>query len=71
MNFVDATGQPRPDSDIEQALTWVSKKIVRPDLKDPEGVICCVTIRGALQELLQLRAAARKEKAEKDAGTVP
>jgi len=66
MNMVDVTGQPRPDSDIEQAIVWVSKKIIRPDLKDPEGVICCVTIRQALQELLQLRAIVRKAKGEKE-----
>jgi hypothetical protein len=64
LDFVDATGQPRPDDDIEMALAWVSKKIIRPDFKDPEGVICCVTIREALQELLQIRAAIRKVKTE-------
>lgn len=54
-DFVDATGKPRPQDQVEAALLWVKKRIIRPDLKDPEGVIHCVTIKDALEELLALR----------------
>jgi hypothetical protein len=55
MEFIDASGKPRPDEEIEAALLWVKKQIIRPNLKDPEGVICCVTIKDALEELLARR----------------
>lgn len=67
IDFVDATGKPRPDAEIQQALDWVKKRIVNPDFKDPEGVILCVTIKDALTELLAIRkfiAKARQEKAD-------
>lgn len=68
MDFIDATGEPRPDTELEQALEWVKKKIIRPDFKDPEGVILCVTIKDALMELLVIRRAIAKEKAESKEG---
>lgn len=58
------TGQPRPDRDLEEALHWVKKKIIRPDFSDPEGVIMCGTIKDALEELLQMRAMIRKGREE-------
>lgn len=62
MDIKDTTGEPRPASEIEQALFWVKKKIIRPDFKDPEGVIMCVTIKDALEELLALREVIAKSK---------
>lgn len=64
IDFVDASGRPRPHADIEEALLWVKGRIVRPDFKDPAGVIHCVTIKDALEELLALRGLI--EKARKD-----
>jgi len=58
---VDSSGKPRPDAEIEQALDWAKRRIIRPDFKDPEGVIMCVTIKDALEELLAYRAKARKD----------
>jgi hypothetical protein len=55
IDFVDSSGRPRPEAEIEQALGWVKKRIVRPDFSDPEGLILCVTIKDALEELLALR----------------
>ena len=61
IDSVDTSGKPRPDAEIEQALQWAKKRIIRPDFKDPEGVIMCVTIKDALEELLAFRAKARRE----------
>lgn len=60
MNFVDASGKPRDSSEIEEALIWVKKRIVRPDFSDPEGVILCITIKDALEELLAMREVIQK-----------
>ena len=62
IEFEDVSGQPRPDDEIEQALVWAKKRILRPDTRDPEGVIMCITIKDALEELLALRRAIRKTK---------
>jgi len=70
-DFVDASGQPRPDADIEEALLWAKKRIIRPDFSDPAGVIHCVTIKDALEELLRIRAAARKAGGAGDPGGRP
>jgi len=59
MDFIDANGKPRRSAEIEDALHWAKTKIVRPDMADPAGVIHCVTIKDALQELLTLRRAAK------------
>lgn len=64
ISFIDSTGKPRPASEIELALQWAKKKIVRPDYKDPEGIIMCVTIKDALEELLTIRAFLDKAKAD-------
>jgi hypothetical protein len=62
MDFVDMSGRPRPEAEIEQALHWVKKKIVRADFSDPEGIINCVTIKDALTELLALRQFVMKQR---------
>jgi hypothetical protein len=64
MEFIDKTGQPRPDQEIEEALHWVKKKIIRPDFSDPEGTIHCITIKDALEELLKVREIIRKGRNE-------
>lgn len=66
MEFVDTSGQPRRTDDIEAALLWVKKGIVRPDFRDPEGVIHRVTIKDALEELLAIRQAMAKTKPPSD-----
>ncbi len=63
----DTSGRPRPADEIEAALLWVKKRIIRPDFKDPEGVIHSITIKDALEELLGLRELIRKA-ADKPAG---
>lgn len=63
MDFVDANGKPRPTEEIEAALLWVKKGIIRPDFKDPEGVIWRVTIKDALEELLAIRKFMTKARA--------
>jgi hypothetical protein len=64
IDFVDASGQLRPSEEIEAALLWVKKRILRPDFKDPEGVGLCITIKDALEELLAIRGIMAKAKAE-------
>jgi hypothetical protein len=66
VDFVDANGRLRPSEEIEAALLWVKKGIVRPDFKDPEGVICRVTIKDALEELLAIRGIVAKARVESD-----
>lgn len=66
LNFVDATGRPRPALEIEQALQWVKGKIVKVDFSDPVGIIHCVTIKDALEELLRIRAFIERAKAERE-----
>ena len=66
VDFVDASGRSRPSEDLEAALVWVKKKIIRADLKDPEGVIHCVAIKDALEELLAIRGVIEKAKRESD-----
>lgn len=62
VDSIDASGTPRPTMEIEAALLWVKKRIIRPDFRDPEGVILCVTIKNALEELLAIRAAQATKK---------
>lgn len=62
MEIRDVSGEPRPDDEIEAALLWVKKRIIRPNYADPEGVIYCVTIKDALQELMSFRRAAQVPK---------
>lgn len=64
IDFVDSTGKPRPAEEIEQALQWVRGKIIKIDFSDPAGVIHCVTIKDALEELLRIRALLDKKRAE-------
>jgi hypothetical protein len=52
----DKSGCPRTPGEIQGALLWAKKKIVRADFGDPEGLIHCVVIKDALEELLMLRA---------------
>lgn len=68
VEFVDANGRLTPMEDLEAALLWIKKRVVRPDLKDPEGVIVCLTIKYALEELLAIRGIMAKAKAESDPG---
>jgi hypothetical protein len=60
MEFVDTTGQPRRDSEVQEALDFVSKEMVRhPLAMSPDGfpyTIHFSTIRAALRELLDRRA---------------
>lgn len=71
MTIIDSSGRPRPEAEIEQALEWVKKKIVRPDFSDPEGVILCVTIKDALTELLEIRRIIAKAKSKDLSGGSP
>jgi hypothetical protein len=72
MEFIGVTGEPRPTEDIEAALLWVKKKIVRVDVSDPEGVMHALTIKDALTELLFLRKAIESARARnKSAGGPP
>jgi len=61
MEFVDASGKPRPDEDLEAALQAVKVWIVREPLaKGPDGIprmIHLVVINDALKELLAIRKA--------------
>jgi hypothetical protein len=64
VDFVDASGKLTPSEDIEASLLWINKKIVKPDVKDPEGVMLCLTIKYALEELLAIRGVMAKAKAD-------
>jgi len=55
MEFIDKSGHPRPSAEVEEALHWVKMRIVKPDFSDPAGIIHCVTIKDALEELLLIR----------------
>jgi hypothetical protein len=61
MDFVDTSGEPRPDVDLEQALQAVKVWIVKePTAMGPDGlprVIHLIVIKDALEELLALRRA--------------
>jgi hypothetical protein len=61
IDFIDASGRPRPEAEIEQALQWVKGKIVKVDFSDPAGVIHCMTIKDALTELLSIRKFLREK----------
>lgn len=64
VDFVDANGRLRPSEEIEAALLWVKKRIVRPDFTDPEGVMLCITIKDSLEELLAIRGLMAEAKAK-------
>lgn len=61
VEFVDVSGKPRPDQDLEDALQAVKVWIVRePTAMGPDGVprvIHLIVIKDALEELLTIRHA--------------
>jgi hypothetical protein len=61
MDIVDASGTPRPDDEVEEALQAVKLWIVKePTAMGPDGmprVLHLVVIKDALEELLALRRA--------------
>lgn len=59
MEIVDASGQPRPERDLEEALYAVKLWIIKEPLAlGPDGIpktIHLVVIKDALEELLAIR----------------
>ena len=56
MEFVDKSGQPRSNKDLEEALSQVEKSMAVDVLKIPPNlVVYLITIRAALKELIEIR----------------
>jgi len=62
--FIDKSGQPRPENDLNKALHEVERQIISvTSFKcEPSLFVWLPTIRDALKELLTLRKAIRDQK---------
>lgn len=53
--FIDRTGEPRRDAEIESAIKTVCKRLVQFNVSDPELTVQLPVIKDGLEELLATR----------------